>query len=107
MIFDAVMGLCILGILMTLMAVGLSSHQRAALRLANTRAACNAAESALTDLQRGKPPAARQAADRIQIDRLEGGTAVPDFTWVRVTATVAGRRVSLSGLVKASALKGD
>jgi hypothetical protein len=101
MIMDMMMGFFILGVLMTLMAVGLRSHHEAAIRLANARAACNAAEEALTDLQQGRP-----ASQQVQVDRLPGGTVVPDFTWVRVTATIEGRSASLTGLAKTTALKG-
>ena len=106
LIMDVVMALCILGILMSLMAIGLSSHQRTALQLAHTRAACNAVELALTSLQRGQPPATTEPVDHLQIDRVDTNSAVPDYSWVRVTATVSGRTVSLTGLAKTIALNG-
>jgi hypothetical protein len=106
MIFDALLALSVLGLLMAIMAVGLASHRRAAARLAGRRDACNAAESAMTDLQQGRPPAPATHGDRIRIDRLTGGTDVPGFTWVRVTAVVDGTTESLSGLVRTDSLKG-
>jgi type II secretory pathway pseudopilin PulG len=105
-ILDAVLALALLGVFMTLMAVGLSMHRRAETRLADTRAACNAAETALADLQQGKPVLTNATGNRVQVEPVTGSTAVPDFTWVRVTAVVDGRSVSLTGLAKSTALKG-
>jgi len=103
---DAIVALGVLGVLMALMAVGLNMHHRAEIRLAGTRAACNAAETALADLQQGRTIPTNTTGDHLQVEPVTGGTAVPGFTWVRVTAVVDGRSVSLIGLAKSTALKG-
>jgi type II secretory pathway pseudopilin PulG len=93
-IMDIMISLLLLGAMMTMLAVGLSAHRRTALKLNDTQAACNLAESALTDLQMRRP------VSGVRIEKLNGGTSVPGYTWVRVIASVNGRSAALTGLVE-------
>jgi type II secretory pathway pseudopilin PulG len=94
MMLDVMISLLLLGTMMTMLALGLSAHRRTEQRLSDTRAAGNLAESALCDLQQGRP------AKQVRIEKLTGGTMVNGYTWVRVTATVNHRSSVLTGLAR-------
>lgn len=71
--------------------------QRAASRLADDRAAVHLAESTLITLQHG----AVTLPEGVSVKRIDRD-ATSGRQWVRVTASVRGRSVDLTGLVPAS-----
>lgn len=100
-LIDALIGLLLIGVLATLLAVTADRTSRAQRRLADDRAATRAAERVLVSLQAGTPLQPPGDDTKILVQRLDTETA--DRVWVRVTATVAGRPATLYGLVAAPA----
>jgi hypothetical protein len=98
--FDALLAIWILGLLMVMLVVGLTWRRRVELKMAASRAATAQAESALTELQQGKPA----TLDHLRVERLPDASPAPDYVWVRVTSTASGQSQSLTGLAKTSAL---
>jgi type II secretory pathway pseudopilin PulG len=100
MLLDAIIGIILLGSLLTVLAVNANLRNRAAVRMASQRAAMQTAEKALADLQRGATTAPADAADRISVRRT--GQRIGAMEWVQVTAFHDGRQASLSGLAPAT-----
>ena len=94
---DAVIALAIALALAGTLATSAVWSRRAADHTADLRAASAAAEAALVELARGRPA----PAGTVRVDPLvTAERPVPGHTWVRVTAAVHGRSVSLVGLAK-------
>ena len=105
---DILAGLVIVGALTVALAAVLGRQHRAVQKLADSRAAMQLAEMALTDLQAGKPaaPANVEPDTAVEVSPLEVGpldgaspAGVAPGVWVEVTARVRAGRASLVGLV--------
>jgi hypothetical protein len=107
---DAVMALAIVLILLMVLTVSVSRQRRGGERLADSRAAIRLAEATITALQTGAaPPAAPEGmAVTVRPAPLQPGTQVSEgMVWVDVNVTYGtARSSSLSGLVRAEAVKG-
>ena len=99
-ILDATIGLVIIAALATALAVALTQYRRADRQLSDTRAAARLCERALADLSTGLKPAADA---RMHWKLLPMKDAPAGYAWVEVAATSETGRVSLVGLVPASA----
>lgn len=90
---EAVLGLLLLAVMATSLAVVSVRHSKVSARLAANRAAIRLAEQALADMQMGRVPAGPVAVKPVQVEAGIGRMA-----WVEVTAEQDGQRVSLIGL---------
>ncbi|CAN5465913.1 hypothetical protein BH09PLA1_BH09PLA1_16810 [soil metagenome] len=104
LLMDMMIGMVLLVVLATVLAVGVRSRQRGAMHLLESRAAIRSAEAALFELQAGanEPTPRRGVEVRVIDDR--SGNAPAGHRWVRVEAYCNGRSASLVGLN--STLKG-
>lgn len=100
---DAMLALWILVVLLSLLAVGLAGHARAARRLADQRAAVRLAEHVLVQLQSGGAAPTPQADEQIQITPIKDKPA-SGHPWVQVRAVVRGSEAILAGVVPAKAI---
>jgi hypothetical protein len=90
-------GIGLLGLITFLIVAGVGGQQRAAQRLADTRAATRLAEDALVALRAG---AAAPAKEEVQLTRL--ADAAPEgFVWVRSAARSGMAQVQVLGLIPA------
>ena len=105
---DVIAGLLILVVLTATLATSLARQDRAAQKLADSRAATRLAEQPLPALQTGRAPPTPEEGTAIDIVPLEPGDAAPPAgrAWVRVTVTRNGRSSSLIGLTRADAAGG-
>jgi type II secretory pathway component PulJ len=103
MIFDAILALGICGVMLGVIAAGVSSQQKASRRLADYRAATRLAEQTLTRMQQGLAPAAITPEDQLTVENAEQSQSPDHFKWVRVTASHNGRSVQLLGLARTEA----
>ncbi len=94
---DAMMGVAILATLITIFAASLGAQQRASRKLADSREAWRAAESALSDLQAG------HATKRAEIHPAAGGNAPAGFVWVEAVASRGDATARLVGLAPKAA----
>lgn len=102
---DAVIGLTVIGIIAGLLAVAVNRQHAAMSRLANSRAASDLAQSAVSTLQQGR---AFPGDPRIEVLVLAppqeaGGEAISNVIggkrWVQVRATLNGHTEQLIALV--------
>src|ERR1700722_18090456 len=97
---DAMVGLSIIAMLATLLAVAVNRQQMARQRLADSRSARRLAEYVLLSLQHGQPiPPATDA--KIEIHPATGGVAPAGFAWTIVQTDVHNQIASLIGLTPA------
>jgi hypothetical protein len=94
---DLVIGLSVVLVLAGVLARESVWSHRAAARDADVRAATAAAEAATVDLAQGQP-----APGDVKVEPATPmpEAAVPGHTWVRATAVVHGRSVTLFGLAR-------
>jgi hypothetical protein len=94
-ISDAILGLAILVMIATALAIAAGRQNTAARKLANSRSAARMAERALVAMQSRTPV---EASPSVKVERLADASPAKGYTWVQVTATVEGRRALLIGL---------
>lgn len=90
---EAALGLLLLAVMATSLAVVSVRHSKVSARLAANRAAVRLAEQALTDMQMSRAP-----AGPITVKPVQPETGTGKMAWVEVTAEQDGQRVSLIGL---------
>jgi hypothetical protein len=95
---DAMVGLAIVAMLATLLAVAVNRQQRARERLADSRAAERLAEYVLLSLQHGQPIPPAPADTTIDIHPATGGIAPAGFAWKIVQTHVHSQAAELIGL---------
>ena len=93
MSMDGLAALIVLSAVAVALMTSIGQRYRSASRLADTRDAARLAETALLDLQQGKP-----ANPNVVVRKLDGGDA--SLQWTQVSATVNGRQVTLTGAVR-------
>ena len=93
-VMEAVLGLVLLVVLATALAVVSNRHARVSSRLAASRAAVRSAEQALAEMKLSQRPAASVTIKPVAFD-----SHVKNKAWVEVTAENDGQRASLFGLV--------
>jgi hypothetical protein len=98
MLADTVIGLLILAGLVIVAATAAGMQRKAARQMNDLRAATDLAESTLIDLHQGVVPAPPTFGQTVRVEPLNGGAAIPGYSWCRVIASVNGRTVSLLGL---------
>jgi hypothetical protein len=103
MVADVAAGFSILIVLAVAFAVALAGRDRAARKLANTRAATRLAERAMVELQSTKPLPAPADGERVEVQPVDGAPPATGKSWVQVRATVQGQMASLYGAVPAAA----
>jgi type II secretory pathway pseudopilin PulG len=101
-IAEAVLGILVIVILATALAVLASQHSRVCNRLAASRAALREAETALAQMQMGRAPAASASISPIDFD-----SEVGHMVWVQVSTEHDGARARLIGLVPRSSLPAE
>lgn len=100
LVADIGIGLAITALVAVLLATAVGRHNRAASRLADSRAAVRMAEAVLIGLQTRKPaPAVEEAAVDVQRSPASDGPA--GWEWATVTVEHRGRSAVLTGLVPA------
>jgi hypothetical protein len=98
---DIGIGLAIIGLVAVLLVTAVGRHNKAAARLADSRAAVRVAESVLISLQTGaEVPADAEATVRIERSPAAAAAGV-HWEWASVTVTYRGRSAVLNGLVPA------
>src|SRR5688500_9414702 len=98
---EAVLGLAVVMILTAALALSVTRSQRAAQRLADSRAAARLAEATITALQSGNPAPATPAGATVQVRRLDPAADLPPgTTWANVNVSFNGRIVELTGVVR-------
>jgi type II secretory pathway pseudopilin PulG len=100
MMLDVLIGIILLGALLSVLGISANLRNRAAVRMASQRAAMQLAEMALADLQRGATTAPAEAQDSVVVHR--SGQRIGGLEWVQVIASHEGRQASLSGLAPAT-----
>ena len=95
---DALIGLAIVAMLATLLAVAVNRQQLARQRLADTRSAQRLAEYVLLSLQHGQPIPPAPADAKIEIHPAQGGVAPAGFAWKIVQTHVHSQTAKLIGL---------
>jgi uncharacterized membrane protein YdjX (TVP38/TMEM64 family) len=95
---DAMVGLAIVAMLATLLAVAVNRQQVGRQRLADTRSAQRLAEFVLLSLQHGQPVPPAPDNAKIQIRPAIGGVAPAGFAWTMVQTQVHNQSASLIGL---------
>jgi type II secretory pathway component PulJ len=103
MIFDALLAMGICGVMLTVIAAGVNSQQKASRRLADYRAATRLAEQSLARMQQGLVPAALASEDQLTVENVDQSPSPDHFKWVRVTASHNGCSVQLLGLTRTEA----
>jgi len=103
MIFDALLALGICGVMLTVIAAGVNSQQKASRRLADYRAATRLAEQTLARIQQGFAPAAITPEDQLTVENVNQTPSPDHFKWVRVTASHNGCSIQLLGLARTEA----
>ena len=88
---DAMMGIAILATLIAVFAGALGAQNRSSQRLADSRAAWRAAESALSELQAGR------ATNRAEMNSGTGGRAPAGFVWVEAVASSGNAKGAARG----------
>ncbi|MBC8109278.1 MAG: type II secretion system protein [Anaerolineae bacterium] len=99
LLIDMVIGLLLLAVMTTVLAVGVRSRQKGSAHLTDTRAALRSAEAALYELQAGAPAPTSRKDVAVRIIDQQSDTAPAGHRWVRVEATCNGRSASLYGLI--------
>jgi type II secretory pathway pseudopilin PulG len=99
---DVMAAIALIGVLLVLMSSTVTSQRNASGRLADRRAATQAAEAALIALQSGGAPADEAVSVRAAADAPESAAG----RWVEVEAVRGDERVTLTGLVPADAAIG-
>jgi type II secretory pathway pseudopilin PulG len=100
MMLDVLIGIILLGALLSVLGISANLRNRAAVRMASQRAAMQLAEKALADLQRGATTAPADSQDSVVVHR--SGQRIGALEWVQVIASHEGRKASLSGLAPAT-----
>jgi type II secretory pathway pseudopilin PulG len=95
---DAVVGLAIVALLATLLAVAVNRQQMARQRLTDTRYAQRLAEYVLLSLQHNQPIPLETAETKIEIHPTPGGSAPPGYAWTIVQTHVHSQAAQLIGL---------
>ena len=104
MLIDVVLGLALLATIGVLLSATAGRYGMATQRMSDSRAALRAAEHVLTNLQRGQAPPASDTRIRWVVRRLES-PAPGGHVWVEVHVVHRERSATLTGLVRAPALK--
>ena len=99
---EVIVGIGLMALVMTLLAVGAARHFRASQRLSDSRAAALLAEQTLTALQSGGVMPADNKA-KVVVKRLDVSSNARGLIWATVDAQVNGRTASLTGLIRADA----
>jgi hypothetical protein len=102
LVADILLGLVLLGVATTFVAVAARQSAAATQRLAQTRAAARLAEEVITSLQAGEPVPSEDGG-QVEVERLASPVAFEGFAWARVTVRRDGREVRLVGLVRSGA----
>ena len=103
MLADIIVGLGVVAILATALAISLSRRQAVSDHLADSREATRVAEQTLTALQSGEKVPASDEHTKIDVKPMSGALEIGTAHWVTVQVTHNGRKVSLSGLAKSAA----
>jgi type II secretory pathway pseudopilin PulG len=96
---DAIIGLALVGVLLSIIAVSMTRRQQALRELAEQRNVERAAEAALNELHAGRtmPPSIGDVA--IKMTDAPGGTAPAGYRWVQVQAVSGKRTATLVGVI--------
>ena len=95
-LLDVLIGIILLGSLLTVLAVSTNLRNRAAARMAAQRGAVQLAEKALSDLQRGTNTQPADHAGTVAV--RYSGKRIGTLEWVQITANHDGRSAALTGL---------
>jgi hypothetical protein len=99
MFIDAIIGLALVGVLVSVLGVTLTKRQRALHQMAEQRAVDRAAEAALDQLHAGRPLPANIGEVTIRMTDAPGGQAPAGYHWVQVQASSGKRNATIVGLV--------
>jgi type II secretory pathway pseudopilin PulG len=97
---DAIVGMTIVVILTSTLAVAISRQSLGSQRLAESRAATRLAEATLIALQTSQPAPAVPEGAKVMV---EPGEALGNCRWATVSVTINRHTSQLSGLVRADA----
>ena len=99
MFVDAIIGLALVGVLLSILAVSMTKRQQAMRELAEQRSVERAAEAALNELHAGRtmPPTIGDVA--IKMTDAPGATAPAGYHWVQVHAVSGKRTATLVGVI--------
>jgi type II secretory pathway pseudopilin PulG len=104
-IAETITAIGLIALIGVLLAVAVGRHHRGSDRLAESRAAVNLAEDALTALQAGQAIGQSAPGISVKVEKLDTPASVPGMVWATVQTQVNGRGATITGLVRADALR--